>query len=62
MTDAQKAEIYDRLLVKRVIVIRKGKRHIDGKDTQSTWIAQGENSEMLLDDIAAASGTEGTKE
>jgi hypothetical protein len=51
MTDKQKAAIFDLLRQKRVIVIRKGNRKIDGKDTQATWIAHGDNKNVIVEDF-----------
>jgi hypothetical protein len=49
MTEKQKAETLDLLMLKKVIEIRRGNRLIDGIDTDSTWIEQGETKELVLE-------------
>ena len=49
MTEKQKAEAFDLLRLKKVIVIRRGNRLISGKDTDSTWIEQGETKELVVE-------------
>jgi hypothetical protein len=53
MTEKQKAESFDLLMLKKVIVIRRGNRLIDGKDTDSTWIEHGETKELLVKDFVS---------
>lgn len=49
MTDAQKTKIFDLLVQKKVILIRKGGGFIDGKITRATWIEHGENKDALVE-------------
>jgi hypothetical protein len=51
MTETQKAGTFDLLRMRRVIVVRKGKRYINGKEGQATWIEHGNTKEIVVDDF-----------
>jgi hypothetical protein len=53
MTNEQKAATFDLLRQKSVIVVRKAKRNIGGKETQATWIEHGDNNETFVEDFVS---------
>jgi hypothetical protein len=61
MTEAQKAATFDLLRLRRVIVVRTGKRYINGKEAQATWIEHGNSKEILVDDFVTTLEEEAAK-
>jgi hypothetical protein len=60
MTDAQKAKTFDLLQETKVIQVRKGKRWIDNKETQATWIEHGGTKDIIVEDYVTTLEAERT--